>query len=395
MTPSPETGPDEPGFGLYLHWPFCLAKCPYCDFNSHVRHDRVDQPRFVRAFRKSLAHQSALAPKRLVTSVFFGGGTPSLMSPQTVESLISAIHNSFQLSANAEISMEANPTSVEASRLADYRKAGVNRLSIGVQALNDPDLKALGRRHTVDEAIAAIKLAQRSFDRTSFDLIYARPNQTTEGWRAELMHAIDLAAEHLSLYQLTIEPGTIYEQRVRVGQLKPLDDEKARQLYDVTQEICTARGLPAYEISNHARIGAQSIHNLTYWRYGEYAGIGPGAHARLVINGTRTALIQERHPETWLERVEQCGDATVENETLSAAQQGHEMVLMGLRLSEGISPARYSMLAGYSLDDKKIDWLVQENLLEWLGPLGDNDRRLRATHTARPVLNAVIEALLP
>jgi putative oxygen-independent coproporphyrinogen III oxidase len=394
MNESAETGPDQPGFGLYVHWPFCLAKCPYCDFNSHVRHEPVDQARFVKAFAKSLEHQARFTPKRSVTSIFFGGGTPSLMSAQTVESLLDTIHRIFPVSPKAEISMEANPTSVEASRLADYRKAGVNRLSIGVQALNDADLKALGRRHTVEEAIAAIKLAQHSFDRTSFDLIYARPAQNGPQWRAELLQAIDLAAEHLSLYQLTIEPGTIFEQRVRAGQLQPLGDEEARQLFDITQEICAAKGLPAYEISNHARPGAESIHNLTYWRYGEYAGVGPGAHARLVINGHRTALMQERHPETWLQKIEQSGDATVDAEVLTPKQQADEMVLMGLRLREGISPDRYLDLAGCGLDAEKIEWLVQDNLLEWCGPHDNNQRRLRATAKAIPVLDAVIESLL-
>ena len=394
MTLDDKTGPDEPGFGLYLHWPFCLAKCPYCDFNSHVRHEAVDQDRFVRAFNRSLAYQARLAPHRMVTSIFFGGGTPSLMAPKTVEALLAAIQTHFSVSAKAEISMEANPTSVEATRLADYRRAGVNRLSIGVQALNDHDLKALGRKHSVEEAIAAIQLAQRSFERTSFDLIYARPAQTVDDWRQELMQAIDLAAEHLSLYQLTIEPGTMFEQRVRAGQLKPLGDDDARRLFDITQDICASRGLPAYEISNHARPGAESIHNLTYWRYGEYAGIGPGAHGRLLINGQRIALIQERHPETWLKTIEASDDATIERDVLTTEQQAHELVLMGLRLREGISPLRYYALAGSALAAEKIDWLVAEGLLEWHGPQGSNNPRLRATAKALPVLNAVIEALL-
>mgnify|MGYP006269824411 CR=1 FL=1 len=394
MNRQQETGPDQPGFGLYLHWPFCLAKCPYCDFNSHVRHEPVDQPRFVKAFATALVQQARFAPQTPVTSIFFGGGTPSLMAPQTVATLLETIDRIFKVSPHAEISMEANPTSVEASRLADYRQAGVNRLSIGVQALDNTDLKALGRRHSVEEAVAAIKLAQRSFERTSFDLIYARPDQTANGWRNELLQAIDLAAEHLSLYQLTIEPGTMFEHRVRTGQLHPLDDEKARILFDITQEVCAAKGLPAYEISNHAKPGAESIHNLTYWRYGTYAGVGPGAHARLVIDGERTALIQERHPETWLQKIERSGDATIEKEILSSKQQADEMVLMGLRLTEGISPDRYMEIAGHGLDPKKIDWLIDERLLEWHNPLNSNRRRLRTTAKAQPVLNAVIEALL-
>ena len=278
--PAVRSGPDDPGFGVYLHWPFCLSKCPYCDFNSHVRHHRIDEKRFIAGFTRAIAQQAHLVPDRIVTSIFLGGGTPSLMAPETVGALLDAVAGHWPVASNVEVSMEANPTSLEASRLADYRAAGVNRLSIGVQALNDADLQALGRKHSVAEAIEAVGKAAAVFDRYSFDLIYARPDQTELAWRAELKQAIAHAAEHLSLYQLTIEPGTMFEQRVRAGQLIPLDAERARGLFDVTQQVCADAGLPAYEISNHARPGAESCHNLIYWRYGEYAGIGPGAHGR-------------------------------------------------------------------------------------------------------------------
>jgi coproporphyrinogen III oxidase-like Fe-S oxidoreductase len=284
--------------------------------------------------------------------------------------------------------MEANPTSVEAGRLADYRAAGVNRLSIGVQALDDADLRALGRKHTVDEALDAVAKAARVFDRYSFDLIYARPEQSETAWRAELKRAIAHAAEHLSLYQLTIEPGTMFEQRVRAGQLIPLDADRARGLFDVTQEVCADAGLPAYEISNHARPGAESRHNLVYWRYGEYAGIGPGAHGRLLIDGVRHVLVSERHPEHWLEQVERDGHGLIEQEQLIPSQEADELLLMGLRLREGISLTRHARLAGHYLDAQSIDDLVSDGVLERLG----NDR-IRATIDGVPVLDAVIAAL--
>ena len=271
----------DPGFGVYVHWPFCLSKCPYCDFNSHVRQAPVDEIRFLQAFRTELAHRARIAPRRIVSSVFFGGGTPSLMQPRTVGAILNAIAAHWPLSHDVEVTLEANPTSVEAERFRGYRDAGVNRVSLGVQAMNDTDLKALGRLHTADEAMAAVGIAQSIFERYSFDLIYARPFQSAGAWKAELTEAIDRAAEHLSLYQLTIEPDTMFEKLHRAGKLTVPDADHARALWDVTQEVTTARGLPAYEISNHARPGAESRHNLIYWRYGEYAGVGPGAHGRL------------------------------------------------------------------------------------------------------------------
>lgn len=388
----PATPPDHPtrdaGFGIYLHWPFCAAKCPYCDFNSHVRHAGVDQPRFLAAFRREIAHAAALAPGRTVTSIFLGGGTPSLMAPDTVAGLLDAVAGAWSVAPDAEVTLEANPTSVEASRFRGYRAAGVNRVSLGVQALDDGDLKRLGRRHSVAEALDAVRTASAHFERFSFDLIYARPEQTPEAWAAELRRAIDYAAEHLSLYQLTIEPGTPFFGLAQAGRLVPPDDDASRALYDVTQEICGLAGLPAYEISNHARPGAQSRHNLLYWRYGEYAGIGPGAHGRLVLPQGRTGTLTEKAPEDWLTRVERDGHGIVETETLSAEDQGDEFLMMGLRLTEGIDPARYATLKGRPLHAGRLDALVKDGLVA-----RRPDGRIAATARGAPVLNAVVAEL--
>ena len=277
-----EGAPADPGFGVYVHWPFCLSKCPYCDFNSHVRGAAIDEARYLAAFRAEIAHRASLAPGRVVRSVFFGGGTPSLMRPQTVQGVIDAISSAWRLEPDAEITLEANPTSVEAGRFRGYRAAGVNRLSIGVQALSDADLKALGRKHTVAEALAAVKLAASLFPRFSFDLIYGRPGQGEADWRDELARALDHVGDHVSLYQLTIEPDTIFERLRDAGKLELPDEDLSLALFETTRELTHARGLPAYEVSNHARPGGESRHNLMYWRYGEYAGVGPGAHGRLV-----------------------------------------------------------------------------------------------------------------
>ncbi|ARO54320.1 coproporphyrinogen III oxidase [Methylorubrum zatmanii] len=388
----PATPPDHPtrdaGFGIYLHWPFCAAKCPYCDFNSHVRHAGVDQPRFLAAFRREIAHAAALAPGRTVTSIFLGGGTPSLMAPDTVAGLLDAVAGAWSVAPDAEVTLEANPTSVEASRFRGYRAAGVNRVSLGVQALDDGDLKRLGRLHSVAEALDAVRTASAHFERFSFDLIYARPEQTPEAWAAELRRAIDYAAEHLSLYQLTIEPGTPFFGLAQAGRLVPPDDDASRALYDVTQEICGLAGLPAYEISNHARPGAQSRHNLLYWRYGEYAGIGPGAHGRLVLPQGRTGTLTEKAPEDWLTRVERDGHGIVETETLSAEDQGDEFLMMGLRLTEGIDPARYATLKGRPLHAGRLDALVKDGLVA-----RRPDGRIAATARGAPVLNAVVAEL--
>ena len=378
----------EPGFGVYVHWPFCLSKCPYCDFNSHVRHKPVDEARFVEAFRAEIAHRAALAPGRKVSSIFFGGGTPSLMKPQTVAAMLDAIGRAWSIDRDAEITLEANPTSVEAERFRGYRAAGVNRVSLGVQAMNDPDLKALGRLHTADEAMAAVAVAASIFERFSFDLIYARPGQTPSAWKAELQAAIAHAAEHLSLYQLTIEPDTMYERLFKAGKLAMPDADTARALWDVTQETTSAMGLPAYEISNHARPGAESRHNLIYWRYGEYAGIGPGAHGRLQTSRGRLAQATEKHPEMWLTSVETDGHGVIDTETLSAEAQGDEFLLMGLRLTEGIDPDRFEALSGRRLATSRISDLVEHGMVEVT-----RDGRLRVTSEGFPVLDAVVADL--
>lgn len=378
----------DAGFGVYVHWPFCASKCPYCDFNSHVRHQPVDQERYLAAFRREIAHNAARIPGRTVTSIFFGGGTPSLMRPEIVGAILDAIGGAWSVDSGAEITLEANPTSVEAERFRGYRTAGINRVSLGVQALNDPDLRRLGRMHSVDEALAAVKIAASIFDRYSFDLIYSRPDQTPQAWREELERAISHAVEHLSLYQLTIEPGTWFEKLHRAGKLTVPDDEASRVLFDLTQEICEARGLPAYEVSNHARPGAESRHNLVYWRYGEYAGIGPGAHGRLVTGNARLATATEKHPETWLERVERDGHGVVEEEVLTSEAEGDEFLLMGLRLKEGIDPRRYTQFTGRTLNEKRIGTLEEHGLITRRA-----DSRLTVTRQGFPVLNSVIAEL--
>jgi putative oxygen-independent coproporphyrinogen III oxidase len=379
--------PRDSAFGIYVHWPFCASKCPYCDFNSHVRHQRIDELRFVAAFRAELAHRARLVPGRKVTSVFFGGGTPSLMQPATVGAILDAIAANWSVARDAEITLEANPTSVEAERFRGYRSAGVNRVSLGVQALNDADLKALGRLHTVDEATAAVAVAGSVFERFSFDLIYARPGQAPWAWRAELEAAIARAGDHLSLYQLTIEPDTLFERLHKAGKLKLPDEEAARTLWDVTQEVTAKHGLPAYEISNHARPGAESRHNLIYWRYGEYAGVGPGAHGRLVTARGRRAQSTERHPEMWLTIVEGEGHGLVEDEALTPEEQGDEYLLMGLRLAEGIDVERFRALSGRPLDPQQVETLVEQGMVERVG------NRLRVTAGGFPVLDAVVADL--
>ena len=379
----------DPGFGVYVHWPFCLSKCPYCDFNSHVRATGVDEARYVAAFQAELAHRAALAPGRTVSSIFFGGGTPSLMRPETVAAILEAIGDNWTVAPDAEITLEANPTSVEAGRFAGYRAAGVNRVSLGVQALNDADLKMLGRMHTADEALRAVEVATSIFDRASFDLIYARPDQTPAQWRAELEHALRHAPEHLSLYQLTIEHDTMFEKLVAAGRLIPPDADTGRALWDVTQEVMNAAGMPAYEVSNHARAGAESRHNLIYWRYGEYAGVGPGAHGRLIVDARgRVAQATERHPEMWLTIVEADGHGLVEDQPLSEEEQGDEMLVMGLRLAEGVDPSRFEALSGRKLNPARIASLVEEGMVE-VSP----DGRLRVTQEGFPVLDAVVADL--
>jgi oxygen-independent coproporphyrinogen-3 oxidase len=375
-------------FGVYIHWPFCLSKCPYCDFNSHVRHTPIDETRYVQAFAREIAAMAARAPNREVSSIFFGGGTPSLMQPQTIGGILDAISKHWTVSPGVEVTLEANPTSVDATRFHGYRAAGVNRVSLGVQALDDASLKMLGRLHTAREALDAVAIARSAFDRYSFDLIYARPDQTPEMWTDELTFAISEAAEHLSLYQLTIEEGTPFFGLHAAGKLKTPDETTARILYDVTQDVCTKHGLPAYEISNHARPGAECRHNLVYWRGQEYAGIGPGAHGRLDIGGIRHALATEKRPEAWLMRVEANGHGVITDDLLNREERADEFLLMGLRLAEGIDPRRYAALSGRELDAGRITVLREEGAI-----IVDPSGRLRVTQAGFPLLDAVVADL--
>ncbi|MCX5581366.1 radical SAM family heme chaperone HemW [Kaistia terrae] len=382
------TAPIEPGFGVYVHWPFCAAKCPYCDFNSHVRHQGVDQERFAKAFVTEIKTMAAKSPGKTVDSIFLGGGTPSLMDPKTVGIILDAIGAAWNVAPDAEISMEANPSSVEAERFRGYRAAGVNRVSLGVQALNDGDLKALGRVHNVEEAMRAIDIARATFPRLSFDLIYARPGQTPDMWRAELMQALERASDHMSLYQLTIEPGTMFEKLYAAGKLVIPDEDTAATLFEITQEVCDKHGRPAYEISNHAVPGGECRHNLVYWRYGEYAGIGPGAHGRLIIDGKRHATATTLLPETWLGRVESWGDGIETDDILTPEESGDEMLLMGLRLTEGIDLRRYKAIAGRTLDPRRMADLIEHGMVEQI-----DENRIRATRSGSFVLDAVVADL--
>jgi putative oxygen-independent coproporphyrinogen III oxidase len=378
----------EPGFGVYIHWPFCAAKCPYCDFNSHVRHRPIDQARYAAALAREMATMRERTGPRTVTSIFLGGGTPSLMGPATVGAVLDAVAANWTVPGGIEVTLEANPSSVEAGRFRGYRDAGVNRVSLGVQALNDTDLRFLGRLHNVEQALGAIRLARETFPRLSFDLIYARPHQTVEAWTAELEQAIGHAADHLSLYQLTIEEGTAFHALHVAGKIDTPPPEHAADLYAATQAITAARGLPAYEISNHAMPGAESRHNLVYWRYGEYVGIGPGAHGRFLEGGHRHVTFTERTPEIWLNLVEAKGHGVIGGEVLTREQEADEFLLMGLRLAEGIDLARYEALAGRPLSSHRIMRLQEERLVE---PIGNS--RLRATPAGMIVLDAVVADL--
>ncbi len=380
---------DEPAaFGVYVHWPFCLSKCPYCDFNSHVRHAAIDETRFARAFAAEIAATAARTPGRIVSTIFFGGGTPSLMQPATIAAVLDSISQHWHVAADAEITLEANPTSVEAARFRGYRSAGVNRVSLGVQALDDRALGALGRLHSAREALDAVAIARSVFDRYSFDLIYARPQQTPEEWAEELKRALAEAAEHLSLYQLTVEQETPFATLHAAGKLIIPDDDTARALYDTTQEVCAAHGLAAYEISNHARPGSECRHNLVYWRAQEYAGVGPGAHGRLDIDGSRHATATEKRPEAWLQRVERDGHGLITDDMLTREEMADEFLLMGLRLAEGIDPARYVELMNRPLDPARIAALREHGLVE------TTDRgRLRVSVPGFPVLDAVVADL--
>ena len=433
--------PTEPTFGVYIHWPFCAQKCPYCDFNSHVRHGGWDEDRFLAAYKRELSYVAKLlansplpvlhgerarvrggdraGASRTVTSIFFGGGTPSLMKAATTAAILDHIASLWPIEAGAEITLEANPGSVEAERFAGYRSAGVNRVSMGLQSLRDDQLKRLGRIHTVAESKTALDIARRTFDRFSFDLIYARPGQTPQEWRAELKEALALAGRHLSLYQLTIEPDTPFAALHAAGKLVVPDNEAALALYEVTQDLTGAAGLPAYEISNHASPGEESQHNLLYWRYGEYAGIGPGAHGRLVFGGARHATVAERGPEAWAGLVERVGHGFNEITPLTRNEQADEMLLMGLRLAEGLDLDRLAAVGCVKPSEAMMAELVSMGLLETVGqgrcrrnppaanappggglpfadPSHDSEaydlvpRRIRATRRGRFVLNEIV-----
>ncbi len=373
------------GFGLYIHWPFCRSKCPYCDFNSHVR-AAIDQDRWRSALLAELNHWiETCDPQGPVETIFFGGGTPSLMAAQTADALIALVDQRLGFGSHPEITLEANPTSVESETFADFKSAGINRFSLGIQALDDSALKFLGREHSVDEALRALNRAIETGNRLSFDLIYARPGQTLDEWRSELTRALDFGTEHLSLYQLTLEPGTAFTRAAERGELVLPDDDLAADMFELTSELTNARGLPAYEVSNHARPGSESRHNLIYWRGGAYIGIGPGAHGRVMVDGQRHASVAQRTPEDWLRQVESQGHGRAELTPLSANDQAEEYLLMGLRLSEGIDQARFERLAGRSLD--------------LAGPIADGliklvNGKVAATPAGRLVLNRLIASLI-
>ena len=376
------------GFGLYLHWPFCQSKCPYCDFNSHVA-AHIDQSRWQSAYLAEIARVGAETKGRVLTSVFFGGGTPSLMNPDLVAAILQKVRDTWTLANDIEITMEANPGSVEAGRFAGYRDAGVNRISIGMQALNDADLRRLGRMHSVAEGKAAYDIARATFDRVSFDLIYARQDQTHAAWRAELAEALAMDPTHLSLYQLTIEDGTVFGTRHSLGQLRGLPDEDvSSDMYLMTQEMCEAAGLPGYEVSNHAKAGQESRHNLIYWRMGDYVGIGPGAHGRLTLNKRRWATEAPKQPGAWLQMVE--AGLAGESPRTPSSREDHTMeyLLMSLRLAEGSDMARFKAISGYDLPEAKM------RDLETSGLVRRDAGQLKTTAEGRLLLNAILRDLL-
>jgi oxygen-independent coproporphyrinogen-3 oxidase len=377
----------ELDFGVYIHWPFCKAKCPYCDFNSHVRHEAVDVLSFAKAIARELEWLAGQSPNQKVTSIFFGGGTPSLMPPEAVGHVLDAIARLWPVAANAEVTLEANPTSAEAQHFTGYRTAGINRVSVGVQALNDADLQALGRQHSAAEALAAFRLAARIFPRVSFDMIYARPGQSATAWRSELSRALAEQQGHMSLYQLTIEPGTAFGALHEAGRFPVLPDDAANDLYFITQEMTEKAGLPAYEISNHAAPGHESRHNLTYWRYLPYAGAGPGAHSRIGSGLSRRALVAEKHPESWRKLVETRGHGIVEDIAVAQPDQALEYLLMGLRINEGIDLERHATLAGENIAEERIAELISLGLVTQTGTF------LKVSPRGRPLLNALIAKL--
>jgi oxygen-independent coproporphyrinogen-3 oxidase len=389
--PSPVVCRPSTDHALYIHWPNCAAKCPYCDFNSHVR-ERVDAARWERAYLAELERAAAETPARTIASVFFGGGTPSLMPPETTAAILERVRALWPAAPDIEITLEANPGASEAARFRAFRAAGVNRLSLGVQALDDAALQFLGRRHSAAEALAAVERAAQVFERFSFDLIYARPGQSVAAWRDELTRALRFAGEHLSVYQLTIEPGTAFHTAYRRGDWTLPDEDAAADLYEATRDLLGEAGLDAYEISNHARPGAESRHNLAYWRYRDYAGIGPGAHGRLTLGAVKYATRQHRLPEAWLAAVERTATGESERTALEARERGREMLLMGLRLADGVDLARFAREAGTPargfVDAGASARLADAGLIEW------SAESLRATDAGRQRLNAVLTALI-
>lgn len=375
------------GFGLYIHWPFCQAKCPYCDFNSHVV-AQIDQKAWEKAYLSEIGRIGAETEGRILRSVFFGGGTPSMMDPGLVDAILTQVRATWPIANDIEITLEANPTSVEAGRFAGYRDAGVNRISMGIQALNDIDLKALGRLHSAREAMAAYETARSVFDRVSFDLIYARQGQTLSAWENELRQALDLAIDHLSLYQLTIENGTAFGDRYAAGKLRDLPDEDlSADMYALTQEVCKNAGLAAYEVSNHARSGCESVHNMIYWRYGDYAGIGPGAHGRLTLNGMRYATEAPLAPAVWLKQVSAQGCGESLREALLPEDEIVELLLMGMRLDQGVAIERLNL-------DFNTTLLRNIKSLQDLDLVRTDAGMLRLSEKGRPLLNAVITEML-
>ena len=375
------------GFGLYFHWPFCQSKCPYCDFNSHVA-ETIDQDRWVKAYVSEIKRYAEETKGRVLNTIFFGGGTPSLMKPETVHAILDEVRAHWPMANDLEVTLEANPGSVEAARFDGYAQAGVNRVSMGFQALNDRDLKRLGRLHSVEEARQAFDIAKKSFDRVSFDLIYARQDQTLTDWTAELSEALSMGVDHLSLYQLTIAEGTAFGDRYNAGKLRGLpEDDDAADMYLITQEVCSAAGLAAYEVSNHAQKGQESRHNLIYWRYGDYIGIGPGAHGRVTLGGLRYATDSLLAPGAWLKAAE-AGNGDKSRSLLTAEDQAVEYLMMSLRLSEGSNIERYQQLRGHGLNVDALNGLTE------LGLIGATDATIRATTKGRPVLNGILRELL-
>jgi putative oxygen-independent coproporphyrinogen III oxidase len=387
MSLSAEAGASDRTYALYVHWPFCVSKCPYCDFNSHVR-ESVDQAAWRAALLTDLAHEARRTGGGALTSIFFGGGTPSLMPPQTIAAIIEAASRRWTFAPDIEISMEANPNSAEAARFADVAAAGVNRLSIGLQALDDAALRFLGRAHDAAEGLAALTSAQAHFARVSFDLIYALPGQSEAAWTADLARALTMGTGHLSLYQLTIEPGTRFETMVRKGDFIPADPDHGAALYELTQEMTAAAGIPAYEISNHARAGEESRHNLSYWRYGDYLGIGPGAHGRVMARATR----RHRKPENWMASVNAAGHGVDEEMPLDPATRVTEALMMGLRLAEGVNlddiAARTGTDAATIIDRKAAGRLEAQGLVT------TPDNRLSVTPQGMLLLDAILAELL-